>query len=31
MLRHQARAIADPAEDPWGYLVALGELILAVE
>ncbi len=28
-LRDQARATADPGSDPWGYLVALGELVAA--
>ncbi len=27
-LRDQARSTADPKEDPWGYLAALGELVL---
>ena len=26
----QARATADPERDPWGYLVALGELLAGV-
>ncbi len=26
-LREQARATADPEDDPWGYLIALGELV----
>lgn len=30
-LRDQARVIADPDEDPWGHLAALGELLLAAE
>lgn len=25
----QARAVADPDDDPWGYLAALGELLAA--
>jgi hypothetical protein len=28
-LREQARASADPRSDPWGYLIALGELVAA--
>lgn len=28
-LRAQARAKADPADDPWGYLSELGELVAA--
>lgn len=28
-LREQARAAADPEVDPWGYLIALGELVAA--
>lgn len=28
-LRAQAREAADPALDPWGYLIALGELVAA--
>ncbi len=28
-LREQARATADPERDPWGYLIALGELMAA--
>jgi hypothetical protein len=30
-LRARARAVADPSDDPWGYLVALGELVLAAD
>ena len=30
-LRSRARAMADPAIDPWGYLACLGELIAAEE
>jgi len=30
-LREQARRLADPAVDPWGYLAHLGELVLAAE
>ncbi len=30
-LRDQARAVADPSDDPWGYLVALGELVLVAD
>jgi hypothetical protein len=30
-LREEARRLADPAVDPWGYLAHLGELILAAE
>lgn len=26
-LRAQAKATADPETDPWGYLIALGELV----
>ena len=29
-LVEQARAVADPESDPWGYLVALGELLAEV-
>ena len=29
-LVEQARAAADPESDPWGYLVALGELLADV-
>ena len=28
-LREQARAAVDPDRDPWGYLIALGELVAA--
>ena len=30
-LRDLARRLADPDVDPWGYLVHLGELLLAAE
>ena len=30
-LREQARAVADPEDDPWGYLVALGELVFVTD
>lgn len=30
-LREQARAVADPDDDPWGYLATLGELILTAD
>jgi hypothetical protein len=30
-LREEARRLANPAVDPWGYLAHLGELILAAE
>jgi hypothetical protein len=30
-LREQARAVADPDDDPWGYLAALGELVLVAD
>jgi len=30
-LAEQARAVADPAQDPWGYLAALGELVLTTD
>lgn len=26
-MRAQAKATADPDTDPWGYLIALGELV----
>ncbi len=30
-LRDQVRSMADPNEDPWGYLAALGELVLVAD
>jgi hypothetical protein len=30
-LREQARAVADPDDDPWGYLATWGELILTAD
>lgn len=30
-LRARAQDVADPGDDPWGYLVALGELVLAAD
>ena len=30
-LRERARVSADPDTDPWGYLIALGELVAALD
>ena len=30
-LRAQARQVANPEIDPWGYLIALGELVVGAE